>query len=79
MVLAPILCLNDVFLRKSMTAVTLNTSVNVLLIFNKYQRLLMISLIFCKVELYVTENGITFFRTASVLFNRAHLSRLPTF
>lgn len=79
MVLASILCLNDVFLRKSMTVVTLNTSVNVLLIFNKYQRLLMISLIFCKVELYVTQNEITFYHTASVLFDRAHLSRLPTF
>ena len=29
----------------------------------------MISLIFGKVELYVTENGITFFRTALVLFS----------
>ena len=33
----------------------------------------MISLIFSKVELYVTKNGIPFFCTASVLFNRVDL------
>ena len=39
----------------------------------------MISLIFGKVGLYVTENGITFFRTASVLFKSVDLSILSTF
>ena len=70
---------NDVFLRKAMTGVALNTFPNVLLIFNICQCLLMISLIFGKIGLYVTENGITFFRTALVLFNRVDFSRLSTF
>ena len=59
------ICLNDVFLRKSMTGVALNTSPNVLLI---------VYLMFTKVGLFVTENGITFFGTVLVLFNRADLS-----
>ena len=63
-----------------MTRVALNTSPNVLLlIINICQCLLMISLIFGKVGLYVTENGITFFRTASVLFKSVDLSILSTF
>ena len=70
--------LNDVFLRKAMTGVALNTFLNVLLI-NICQSLLIISLIFGKAGLYVTENGIKFFRTAFVLFSRVVLSRLPTF
>ena len=74
-VFATIICLNDVFLGKTVTGVTSN----VLLIFNKCQCLLIISLIFGKVGLYVTENEILFFRTALVLFNRADLSRLSTF
>ena len=74
------ICLNDVLLRKVMTGVALNAFPNVLLlIVNICQCLLMISLIFGKVGLYVTENGITFFRTASVLFKRADLSKLSTF
>ena len=44
-----------------MTGVALNTFPNVLLICNICQRLLIISLIFGKVGLYVTENGIMFF------------------
>ena len=78
-VFVPMICLNDVFLRKAMTGVALNTFPNVLLIFNICQCLLIISLIFGKVGLYVTENGIMFFRTALVLFNRVDLSRLSTF
>ena len=54
---------------KSMTGVALNTSQNILLVFNIRHFLLIISLIFGKVGLYVTENEITFFRTALVLFN----------
>ena len=64
----PVICLNNVFLRKAMAGVALNTFPNVLLIFNICQCLVIISLIFCKVELYVTENGITLFCTALVLF-----------
>ena len=75
----PMISLNDVFLWKAMTGVTLNTFANVLLIFNICQCLLVISLIFGKIGLYVTENGITIFRTALVLFNRVDLSRLSTF
>ena len=78
-VFAPMICLDDVFLRKAMTGVALNTFLNVLLIFNICQCLLINCLIFDKVGLYVTENGITFFRTALVLFNRIDLSRLSTF
>ena len=73
------ICLNDVFLRKAMTGVALNTFPNVLLIFNICQCLLIIYLMFGKVGLYVTENGFTFFHTALVLFNRVDLSRLSTF
>ena len=47
--------------------------------FNICQCLLIISLIFGKVGLYVTENGITFFNTVLVLFNRIDLSILSTF
>ena len=61
-----------------MTGVALNTSQNILLVFNICHFLLIISLIFGKVGLYVTENEITFFRTALVLFNWADLSRLST-
>ena len=64
----PMISLNDVFLRKAITGVALNTFANVLLIFNICQCLLIISLIFGKIGLYVTENGITIFRTALVLF-----------
>ena len=70
-VFVPLICLNDVFLRKAMTGVALNVFPNVLLIFNICQCLLMISLIFSKIGLYVTENGITFFCTASVLPKRS--------
>ena len=38
----------------------------------------MISLIFGKVVLYVTENRTAFFRTASVLFNTVDLAKLST-
>ena len=72
------LCLNDVFLRKSMTGVALITFPNVLLIFNICQCLLIISLIFGNVLLYVTENGITIFGTALGLFNSVDLSRLSS-
>ena len=66
------ICLSDVFLRKGITGAALNTFPNVLLIFNKCQCLLTIYLIFSKVELCVTENGIKFFRTALVLLNRVY-------
>ena len=46
---------NKVSIPKTITAVALNTFLNVLLIFHIYQCLLIISLIFCKV-LYVTVN-----------------------
>ena len=78
-VFVPIICLNDVFMRKAMTSVALNTFLTVLLIFNICQCLLIISLIFGKVGVYVTENGIKFFRTGLVFFNRVDLSRLSTF
>ena len=78
-VFVPVVCLNDVFLWKAMNVVALNTFSDVLLIFNTYQCLLIISLIFGKVGLYVTKNGITFFRTVWVLFNRLEFSRLATF
>ena len=74
----PMISLNDVFLRKAITGVALNTFANVLLIFNICQCLLIISLIFGKIGLYVTENGITIFRTALVLFKSWSL-RLSTF
>ena len=67
MVIVPIICLKDVFLRKVMTGVALNTFRNVLLIFDICQCLLIISLMFGKVELYVTKNGITFFCAALVV------------
>ena len=38
----------------------------------------MIFLIFGKVVLYVTENGIAFLDTASVLFNKVDLAKLST-
>ena len=72
-------CLNDLFLRKDMISVALNTFPNLLLLFNICQCLLIIYLIFIKVGLYVTENGIVFFHTALVLFNRFDYSRLSTF
>ena len=71
--------LNDVFLRKVMTVGALNTFPNVLLIFDICQCLLIIFPIFGKVGLYVTENGIRFFRNGLVLFNRVDLSRLSNF
>ena len=77
-VFLPIICLNDVFLRKAMTGVALDTFPNVLLIFNICHCLLMISLIFGKAVLYVTGNGTAFFRTASVLFNTIYLAKLST-
>ena len=70
---------NDLFLWKPMTGVALNIFPNVLLIFNICQCLLIISLTFGKVRLYVIENGITFFCTALGLFNRVDLSRLSIF
>ena len=77
-VFVPMICLNDVFLRKVMAGVALNTFPNVLLIFNICQCLLMIFLIFGKVVPYVTENGIAFLDTASVLLNRVDLAKLST-
>ena len=68
------ICLNDAFLRTAVTGVALNTFPNVLLIFNIYLCLLIVSLIFGKVGLYVRENGITFFHIALVLFNKVDLS-----
>ena len=62
-------CFNNVFMWKAIAGVALNTFPNVLLIFNISQCLVIISLIFCKIELYVTENGITLFCTALVLFD----------
>ena len=78
-VFVPVICLNHVFLHKPMTGVALNTFLNVLLICNICQRLLIISLIFGKVGLYVTENGIMFFWYWINLFDRIYLSRLSTF
>ena len=77
-VFVPMIYLNDVFLWKAMTGGALNTFPNVLLIFNICQCILMIFLIFGKVALYVTENGIAFLGTASVLFNRVDLAKLST-
>ena len=57
----------------------LNTFPNVLLIFNICYCLIIISLIFGEVLIYVTVNRIPFFRTALVLFNRVDLSRVSTF
>ena len=71
--------LNNVFLQKGITGVALNTFPNVLLMFNICQSLLMISLIFGKVGLCITKNGITIFHTASVLFNRVDPSKPSTF
>ena len=53
-VFVPMICLNDVFLRKAMTDVALNAFPNVLKMFNICQCLLIISLIFVKVGLHVT-------------------------
>ena len=78
-VIVPIICLSDVFLRKAMTAVALNPFPNVLLIFNICQCLLIIFLWYLLKLDYVTENGITFFCTALVLFNRVDPSILSTF
>ena len=78
-VFVPMICLNDVFLLKAMTGVALNAFPNVLLTFNICQCLSLTSLIFSKVGLHATENGIMFFRTESVLFNRVDLSKLSTF
>ena len=78
-VFVAMISLNDVFLRKVMTVGALNTFPNVLLIFDICQCLLIIFPIFGKVGLYVTENGIRFFRNGLVLFNRVDLSRLSNF
>ena len=77
-VFVSMICLSDAFFKKAMTGIALNTFPNVLLIFNICQCLLMISLIFGKVGLYVTKNGNTFFRTVSILFNRVDLTKLST-
>ena len=53
----PLIYLNDVFLRKAVTGAALNTFPNVLLIFHMCHCLLIISLVFGKVGLYVTETG----------------------
>ena len=45
-VFVPMICLNDVFLRKAMSGVALKTAPNALLIFDICQYLLIISLIF---------------------------------
>ena len=50
--------LNDVFLRKAETGAALNAFPNVLLIFHMCQCVLIISLVFGKVGLYVTETGV---------------------
>ena len=49
--------LNDVFLRKAVTGAALNTFLNVLLIFYICKCLIIISLVFGTVGLYVTETG----------------------
>ena len=59
-VFVPISYLSKVFLRKTLTGVTLNTFPNLLLIFNICKCLLMISLIFCKIGLYASKNEVTF-------------------
>ena len=78
-VFAPMTCPNDVFLRKAVTSVSLNTAPNVLLIFNICQCLLIIPHIFDKNVLCVTKYGVKFFRTVLVLLNRAYLFRLSNF
>ena len=78
-VLATIICLDDVFLLKAMTGVALNIFPNLLLIFNICQCLFITYRIFGKVGLYVTDDGIAFFVTALVMINRVDLSRLSTF
>ena len=77
--LVPMISLKDVFLQKAITGVALNTFPTVLLIFNIYQCLLIIFMVFGKVGLYFTEIGITIFSTALVLFNEVDLSRLSSF
>ena len=57
------ICLKDVFLRKAITGVGLNTFPNVLLIFNIFPCLLIIYLIFGKVGLNVNKNGIKLIST----------------
>ena len=69
--------LNDAFLRNAITGVVLNTSLNALLPFNICQCLLIISLVFDQIELYVT-SGITFFLTVLMSFNRLDLSRVQS-
>ena len=49
--------LNDVFLRKAVSGAALNTFLNVLLIFYICKCLIIISLVFGTVGLYVTETG----------------------
>ena len=78
-VFEPMICLNDVFLRKAVIGVALNTFPNLLLISNICQCLLINFVEFGKIGLYVTKNGITIFRTTLVLFNRVDLSGLSTF
>ena len=68
--------LNDAFLRNAITGVVLNTSLNALLLFNICQCLMIISLVFDQIELYVTISGIAFFLTVLMSFNRLDLSRL---
>ena len=65
-VFEPMICLNDVFLRKAVIGVALNTFPNLLLISNICQCLLINFLEFGKIGLYVTKNGITIFRTTLV-------------
>ena len=72
----PMICHNDVFLQKATTGVALNTFPNVSLIFNICQCLLIISLIFGKVRLYVPKMEL---RSALVLLKRVDLFRLSTF
>ena len=62
-VFVPMICLKDVFLRKAITGVSLNTFPNVLLIFNIFHCLLIIYLIFGKVGLNVNKNGIKLIST----------------
>ena len=75
-VFASMICLNDVFLRTALTGVSLNTFPNALLIFSIYQCLLMVSLIFREVGLYCYTYV---FLYCINIFNRVHLSKLPTF
>ena len=69
-VFVPMICHDDVFLQKATTGVALNTIPNVLLIFNTCQCLLIISLIFGKVRLYVPKMEL---RSALVLLKRVDL------